>query len=80
MRRLITVLNPGSQVIAMLEATCHALALIYDPRICLCMQSANPEVDESLGLAHNVPILVGDIMLYVQSHIVCNPAYNVLLG
>ena len=35
------VLDPGSQVIAMSEATCHALALIYDPCIRLHMQSAN---------------------------------------
>ena len=74
------VLDPGSQVIAMSEATCHALALIYDPHICLHMQSANREVDETLGLARNVPILVGDITLYVQFHIVRNPAYDVLLG
>ena len=64
----------------MSEATCHALALIYDPRICLRMQLANREVDETLGLTRNVPILVGDIMLYVQFHIVQNPAYDVLLG
>ena len=75
-----SVLDPGSQVIAMSEAACHALALIYDPRIRLRMQSANREVDETLGLARNVPILVGDITLYVQFHIVRNPAYDVLLG
>ena len=75
-----SVLDPGSQVIAMSEAACHALALIYDPRIRLHMQSANREVDETLGLAWNVPILVGEITLYVQFHIVWNPAYNVLLG
>ena len=44
------------------------------------MQSANREVDETLGLACNVLILVGDIMLYIQFHIVCNLAYDVLLG
>ena len=44
------------------------------------MQSANHEVDETLGLTRNVPILIGDITLYVQFHIVWNPAYNVLLG
>ena len=44
------------------------------------MQSANCEVDETLGLARNVPILVRDIMLYVQFHIVQNLAYDVLLG
>ena len=32
------------------------LGLIYDPAIVLNMQSANSEVDRSLGLAHNVPI------------------------
>ena len=74
------VLNPSSQVIAMSEAACHALALIYNPRIRLHMQLANREVDETLGLACNVPILVGDITLYIQFHIICNPAYNVLLG
>ena len=75
-----SVLDPGSQVIAMLEAMCHVLALVYDPRIRLRMQSANREVDETLGLTRNVPILVGDITLYVQFHIVRNPAYDVLLG
>ena len=44
------------------------------------MQLANREVDETLGLAWNVPILVGDITLYVQFHIVRNLAYSVLLG
>ena len=75
-----SVLDPGSQVIAMSEAVCHALALIYDPRIRLRMQSANHEVDETLGLTRNVPILVGDITLYVQFHIIRNLAYDVLLG
>ena len=44
------------------------------------MQLANREVDKTLGLARNVPILVRDITLYIQFHIVQNPAYDVLLG
>ena len=75
-----SVLDPSSQVIAMSEAACHALALIYDPRIHLRMQSANREVDETLGLAQNMPVLIGDITLYIQFHIVWNPAYDILLG
>ena len=75
-----SVLDPASQVIAMSEAVCHALALIYNPRIRLCMQSANCKVGETLGLARNILILVRDIMLYIQFHIVRNPAYDVLLG
>ena len=64
----------------MSEATCHVLALIDNPCIHLCMQSANHEVDKTLGLARNVLILVGDITLYFQFHIVQNLAYDVLLG
>ena len=75
-----SVLNPSSQVITMSEVACHVLALIYDLRIHLHMQLANREVDETLGLTHNVPILIGDITLYIQFHIVRNPAYDVLLG
>lgn len=43
------------------------------------MQSANSEVDETLGLVWNVPLLISEIMLYVQVHIVCQHIYNILL-
>ena len=56
------------------------LALIYDPEIVLNMQSANGEIDKSLGLARNVPISIGDITLYIQIHIIRSPAYDILLG
>ena len=56
------------------------LGLVYDPSIILNMQSANGEVDQSLGLARNVAMRIGDITLYVQIHIICSPAYDILLG
>jgi hypothetical protein len=34
----------------------------------------------SLGLAQNVPCEIGNITLYMQIHIIRNPAYNILLG
>ena len=64
----------------MAEEICMELGLIYDPAVILNMQSANGEVDQSLGLAHNVPIQIGDITLYVQIHVIRNPAYDILLG
>ena len=64
----------------MSDGICNELALIYDPEVVLNMQSANGEIDKSLGLARNVPFLIGDITLYLQVHIIRNPAYNVLLG
>ena len=33
-----------------------------------------------LSLAHNIPLQIGDITLYVQIHVIWNPAYDILLG
>ena len=74
------IIDPGSQTIAMAKEICMELGLIYDLAVILNMQSANGEVDWSLGLARNIPIQIGDIMLYVQIHIIRNPAYDILLG
>ena len=74
------ILDPGSQIIVMSEAVCHHLGLQYDPRICLHMQLANGEVDESLRLACNVSAHIGNIVVYIQVHVICSPAYDVLLG
>ena len=72
--------DPGCQVIAMSETTCHSLALAYDPRIRLHMESANGTYDWSLGLARNIPFLIGTITLYLQVHVIRSPSYEVLLG
>ena len=73
------ILDPGCQIIAMSEEVCNALALHYDPTIRLHMMSANGSIDQSLRLAQNVPFVVGDITVYLQVHILRNPAYNILL-
>src|ERR1700677_5075826 len=75
-----SVIGPGSQIVAMSEEVCHQLALTYDPNIKLNMQSANGSIDQSLGLAHNVPCKLSPITLYLQIHIICNPTYDILLG
>src|SRR5271168_4141213 len=64
----------------MSEATCHQLGLAYDPSIILNMVSANGNINQSLGLARNVPFQVGSITFYLQVHIIQSPAYDVLLG
>src|SRR6266571_3466102 len=62
------ILDPGCQIVAMSEEVCNALAIPYDPSICLNMVSANGGVDQSLSLARNVPFLVREITLYLQVH------------
>jgi len=74
------ILDPGCQIVAMLEEVCTALALLYDPDIQLNMVLVNGGVNQSLGLTWNVPFLVGEIMLYLQVHVLHSPAYDILLG
>ena len=78
--KIEAILDPGCQIVAMSEEIANALALSYDPTIKLNMISANGGIDQSLGLARNVPFLVGDITLYFQVHILRGPAYDILLG
>src|SRR5258705_2402069 len=64
----------------MAEEVCFDLGLAYDLSVIPNMKSANGEVDQSLGLARNVPVQIGEISLYVQIHIIRSPAYDILLG
>ena len=74
------VVDPGSQIIAMSEEVCHELGLAYDPSIRLNMESANGGIDQSLGLSQNVPCRIGLVTLFLQIHVIRNPAYDMLLG
>ena len=74
------ILDPGCQIVTMSEEVCLALAIPYDPNVCLNMVSANGGVDQSLRLAKNVPFKIGEITVYLQVHILWQPAYDILLG
>jgi hypothetical protein len=64
------ILDPGCQIIAMSETSCHDLGPMYNPAIILHMQSANENIDQSLGLSRNVPFQIGLITFYLQVHII----------
>ncbi|KAG6882591.1 hypothetical protein C0993_009930, partial [Termitomyces sp. T159_Od127] len=74
------IFDSGLQIISMAAEVASDLGLIYDLSIVLNMQSANGTVDRSLGLAKNVPCTIGDIMFYLQIHIICSPTYDLLPG
>ncbi|KNZ77648.1 hypothetical protein J132_04683 [Termitomyces sp. J132] len=58
-----------------------SLGLTWDPDIRLRMESANQQVNESLGMAKNVPFKFAEgFTIYLQVHIFEKPAYTVLLG
>ncbi|KAI8995266.1 hypothetical protein BD414DRAFT_373498, partial [Trametes punicea] len=78
--RVSCILDSGSAITSMLDSLAHTLGLAYDPNVILRMQSANGETNPSLGLARNVPVRFGDIVVYLQLHVISSPAYDVILG
>ena len=75
-----SILDGGSQIVSMSKATAENLGLTWDPKILIHMQSANGQFERSLGLAKNVPFKFGSIEIYLQVHVINEPAYKVLLG
>ncbi|ESK80929.1 hypothetical protein Moror_15879 [Moniliophthora roreri MCA 2997] len=74
------VLDTGSQIISMDMQITKSLDLTWDPDMFICMQSSNGGLNSTQGLARNVPFKFGEIVLYLQVHIVNGAPYQVLLG
>ncbi|KAG6895962.1 hypothetical protein C0995_011990, partial [Termitomyces sp. Mi166 len=74
------IVDSGSQIVSMLEEIVHHLELVYDPTVVLNMQSANGAIDQSQGLARNVPCTIAGLTIYLQVHVISQPAYDILLG
>ena len=75
-----SILDGGSQIVSMSKVSAEELGLTWDPRILIHMQSTNGQFEKSLGLTKNVPFKFSVIMVYLQVHVINNPAYKVLLG
>ncbi|KAF9536959.1 hypothetical protein CPC08DRAFT_651910, partial [Agrocybe pediades] len=74
------IMDSGSQIVSMAESVATKMGLFWDPQITINMQSANKSIDRTLGLAKNVPFQFGEVTVYLQVHILRNPAYTILLG
>jgi hypothetical protein len=74
------VLDSGSQIVSTSLAQALACGLVWDPNINIFMQSANGQLEKSMGLARNVPFRWGELKVYLQVHVIRDPAYKVLLG
>ena len=75
-----SVLDSGSQIVSMSLKAAKQQGIVWDPGIRIFMESANKTMEESLGLARNVQFRWGALTVYLQVHIIKNPAYQVLLG
>ncbi len=75
-----SVLDEGSQVIAMSAAIWRQCRLPLDPSIKIALTSANGETGWSLGLCRKVPFNFKGLEVLLQVHVVEHTVYNVLLG
>jgi hypothetical protein len=75
-----SILDGGSQIVAMELMIAVGLGLTWDPDTVIHMQSANGQLKRTKGLARNVPFDFGDLKVYLQIHVIDNVPYQVLLG
>ena len=78
--RVESLLDGGSQIVSMSMETAIELKIAWDPDITVHMESANRALEQTLGLARNVPLVFGHIVVYLQVHVIRQPAYKILLG
>jgi hypothetical protein len=72
--------DPGSEIVSVAKCVVEWLGLSWDLDITIYMQSANTQLKQSAGLAHNVRFTFGDIYVYLQVHVIETTAYDILLG
>jgi hypothetical protein len=75
-----SLLDSGSQIISMARKVAEELEIKWNTEFTIEMESANRSLESTLGLARNVPFACGAITVFLQVHIMSNPAYKVLLG
>lgn len=74
------LLDGGSMIVSMSKKVAVQLGLGWDPAIRIDMESASNHIEQTLGVARNVPFEIGGVKLFLQVHILENPPYRVLLG
>jgi hypothetical protein len=75
-----SIMDSGSQIVSMSSEEAMKLKVPWDPDIRILMQSANGEVEKTLGLARNIPFSFDAITVYLQVHILKSAPYKALLG
>ncbi|THU82590.1 hypothetical protein K435DRAFT_691228 [Dendrothele bispora CBS 962.96] len=74
------IMDNGSQIVSMDTRVASGLHLSWDPDVVIHMQSANGNLNKTKGLARNVPFKFGDLVVYLQVHVIDNCPYELLVG
>jgi hypothetical protein len=79
-RKVESLLDPGSSIVSMRREVAENLGLSWNPKWRINLESANGTVNKSLGVAVNVPFRFNHITIHLQVHILDETAYDSLLG
>jgi len=74
------LLDSGSQIVSVSRDTAVKWGFTWNPDIRINMESAQGHVEETLGLAKDVPFQFGEITVLLKLHVINKPAYKLLLG
>ena len=74
------VLDGGSEIVSMGKAVAIAMGLTWDPLLSCTMGGSTNHKERTIGIACNVHMGAGDVVAYLQIHILENPPYKILLG
>ncbi len=75
-----SILNQGSQIIAMHADLAHEVGTLINPRRRLEMEGANSSTSWTLGCAENLSMRIGDVSFHVHAYVVENAPFRLLLG
>jgi hypothetical protein len=74
------ILDSGSQIIVIDKTTAVELGLNWDPELTVHLQDVHGNLEETAGLARNVPFQFGNVTIYLQLHVQPSAPFDVLLG
>lgn len=74
------VLDPGSMIVAMRKDIWQELGSPLDPEGRMTMQSANKQLNTTLGVVHDLPFVFGPVTLKLHVQVLEEAPFEVLLG
>ena len=74
------ILDIGCQIVAIDQQVAVDLDIVWDPSVTIRLQDVHGGLEETAGLARNVPFLIGDITMYLQLHVQKAAPFEILIG
>jgi hypothetical protein len=74
------ILDSGCQIVAIAQQVAVDLNIVWDPAVTISLQDVHGGLEETAGLARNVPFQIGEMTIYLQLHVQRHAPFDVLIG